>query len=100
MSNRWKNFFSSTSMSAIGLSNCWSFCHLCQHTPYLITVLNNLWLQSVSMFVTKVTSCSWWIVHICQYIHVTFISPDHCCQAISCFGPNITMFQSFVVVAH
>jgi hypothetical protein len=38
-------------------------------------------------------------VHICQhiqYIHVTFITPDHCHQVISHPGLNITMFQLFV----
>jgi hypothetical protein len=35
MINRWKKgFFFFTSMSIVGLSNCWSFCHLCQRTTY------------------------------------------------------------------
>jgi hypothetical protein len=32
---------------------------------------------------------------ICQCIHVTFTSPDHCRHVTSCPGPNIATFQSF-----
>jgi hypothetical protein len=59
----------------------------------LVIVLYSLWLQSVSMFTTKVTFCCLWIMHICQYMHVTFISLDHCCQVISYSRPRfISLF--------
>jgi hypothetical protein len=34
MISSWKKSFFSTSMSTVGLSNCWLFCHLCQRTTY------------------------------------------------------------------
>jgi hypothetical protein len=40
----------------------------------LVTVVCNFYLQSVSMFIAEVTFCCWCIVHIYQYIHITFVS--------------------------
>jgi hypothetical protein len=63
----------------------------------LVIALYNVWLQSVSISVTKVAFYCWWIVHICQHIDVTCIYSDHCRQVMSCPGLNITTFRSFVL---
>jgi hypothetical protein len=96
LAGRKKGFFS-TSMSTIGLSNCWSFCHLCQCTPYAgygpaESVASKHFHFHHKSYLLLLVDCA----HL-SHIHVMSICPDHCCQVMSCPGPNIATFRSFIL---
>jgi hypothetical protein len=55
--------------------------------------LYNDWFQSISMLTTNITFC-WRTMHICQYIHVSFVFPCNSCQVTFHTSLHITLFQS------
>jgi len=91
MSKSWTNNFLSTSMFSQWLNSCWSFCPIID-VAHLPTVVNNDRFLSFPMFVTKV-AFFWWSVHIYQYVHISFVIPDHCCQVTSDPSKDVTLFQ-------
>jgi hypothetical protein len=58
-----------------------------------VTVLHNGWFQSISILITDISFC-WTMMHICHYVHVSFVFSCYNCQVMFHHSLYIAPFQS------
>lgn len=75
-SRRWKNSsFIHMGSDRVAVGRSVTFINI---TYVSVLIFHSGWLQSISTFLTKFTF-SWWIMNICQHVHVLFVFPNYCC---------------------